>query len=92
MHPAHLPDGHPEKFPGLVVDRSCTTLIWEMREGYRWPENRSDAKNNSEIPQDVDNHGPEALGRFYKGHMEPFSKTANHSRQSSIATQRGRAA
>lgn len=68
--PDHLPDGHPEKLPGLMVDRSCKKLIWEMREGYRWPEGHGDAKNASEIPSDVDNHGPEALGRFYKGHME----------------------
>lgn len=90
--PTHLPEDHPERVPGLVVDRSCKDLIWEMREGYRWPENRSDQKNNSEIPQDVDNHGPEALGRFYKGHMEPFSKVGRHSRQGSINTRRRRAA
>lgn len=90
--PESLPEDHPERRPGLVVDESCTQLIWEMREGYRWPENRSDTKNNSEIPQDVDNHGPEALGRFFKGHMESTSKVGNHSRQSSISTVRRRAA
>lgn len=72
LKPDHLPDGHPEKTPRLIVDRSCTKLIWEMREGYRWPEGQSDAKNASENPQDVDNHGPEALSRFFKGHMESF--------------------
>lgn len=75
LKPDHLPDDHPEKLPGLIVDRSCTKLIWEMREGYRWPEGGGDAKNASEIPQDVDNHGPEALGRFYKGHMENIMGT-----------------
>lgn len=68
--PSHLPDGHPEKIPALTVDRSCTKLIWEMRTGYRWPEKRNQmASNDSEIPMDKDNHGPEALGRFFKGHM-----------------------
>lgn len=86
--PEHLPEDHPERTPGLMIDRSCTDLIWEMREGYRWPESHSDHRNDSEIPQDVDNHGPEALGRFFKGHMEPYSTVSRHSRQGSIATRR----
>lgn len=86
--PESLPEDHPERLPGLVVDESCTDLIWEMREGYRWPENHSDSRNDSEIPQDVDNHGPEALGRFFKGHMEPYSTVSRHARQGSIATRR----
>jgi hypothetical protein len=90
--PEHLPDGHPEKLPGLIVDESCKELIWEMREGYRWPENRSDTHNSSELPQDVNNHGPEALGRFYKGHMEAHSTATRHSRQSNIRQFRSRAA
>lgn len=86
--PEHLPEDHPERLPGLMVDESCKQLIWEMREGYRWPENHSDSRNDSEIPQDVDNHGPEALGRFFKGHMEPYSTVSRHARQGSIATRR----
>lgn len=87
LRPESLPDDHPEKLPGLMVDRSCTMLIWEMREGYRWPERMSDSKNQSELPQDKDNHGVEALGRFFKGHMEKFSGT-RRSRQGSINTKR----
>lgn len=83
LKPPHLPDGHPEKLPNLFIDRSCTKLIWEMREGYRWPERKSDAKNDSELPMDKDNHGPEALGRFFKGFMEPRSD-ARRARQSSV--------
>jgi hypothetical protein len=87
--PEHLPDDHPEKLPGLMIDKSCTKLIWEMREGYRWPESANDMRNISEIPMDVDNHGPEALGRFFKGYMEQFSSAGNrHSRQSSIGARR----
>lgn len=83
LRPSHLPDGHPEKLPDLLIDRSCTKLIWEMREGYRWPERKSDTKNDSELPMDKDNHGPEALGRFFKGHME--SRTdARRARQSQV--------
>jgi hypothetical protein len=83
LRPSHLPDGHPEKKPALVVDRSCTKLAWEMRTGYRWPENKSEIKSDSEVPVDKDNHGPEALGRFYKGHMEKFDETRK-ARQSTL--------
>lgn len=75
--PEHLPDGHPEKVPALIVDRDCVQLAWEMREGYRWPEHRSEVRSETEHPMDKDNHGPEALGRFFKGH---FSVTGGPSR------------
>ena len=66
----HLEEGHEGRRPVLVVDRSCKQLAWEMRTGYRWPEHKSEIKNESENPMDKDNHGPEALGRFFKGYME----------------------
>lgn len=89
LKPEHLPDDHPEKLPGLIIDKSCHQLIWEMREGYRWPESRSETKNDSEIPMDKDNHGPEALGRFFKGFMESRnSSIGRQSRQTRIRTRR----
>lgn len=51
----------------LMIDRSCTQLIWEMGSGYRWPEKRSQITSDSEEPMDKDNHGVEALGRFFRG-------------------------
>jgi len=88
LKPAHLPDGHPEKIPQLRVDRSCTKLAWEMRTGYRWPENKSEqTKSDSEVPMDKDNHGPEALGRFFKGHMERFDD-ARRARMSNLRLRR----
>ncbi len=85
--PSHLPEGHPDKKPALLVDRSCTQLIWEMKQGYRWPENKAqkagEGRNASELPLDKDNHGPEALGRFFKGHMEnqlPLKQSKIHRR------------
>lgn len=87
LRPEHLPDGHPEKLPQLFVDRSCQKLAWEMRQGYRWPENKSETRSDSEVPIDKDNHGPEALGRFFKGHMERFSDT-RRSRQRNVRTAR----
>lgn len=71
MRPEHLEDGHPEKQPALFIDRSCTGLIQEMQD-YRYPENkREDIRPNKEEPLDKDDHGPEALGRFYRGHFGP---------------------
>lgn len=66
--PESLEDGHPDKHPRLLVDRSCVDLIEEMADKYRYPENKSEARANSEEPLKKDDHGPEALGRFYAGH------------------------
>lgn len=66
----HLPDGHPERVSRVFFDRAGTTQIqWEMREGYRWPEHRSEISSTKEHPLDRDNHGPEAFGRFVKGYF-----------------------
>jgi hypothetical protein len=76
--PEHLPDDHPEKQPNLFVDENCQQLIWEMKQGYRWPEHKDpkygEGKNPGELPLDRDNHGVEALGRFFKGHVQTVSK------------------
>jgi hypothetical protein len=69
MQNKHLPLGDPERRPRLMIDRThCPTLAWEMREGYKWPEHKSQQRNDSENPMDKDNHGIEALGRFFRGH------------------------
>lgn len=66
----HLPVGDTERRPRLMIDRThCETLIWEMREGYKWPEKKSDQRSDSENPLDKDNHGVEALGRFFRGYF-----------------------
>jgi hypothetical protein len=65
----HLPYGHRDRKPTIMFDRSCKQLAWEMREGYRWPEHRSEIVSDSEKPLDKDNHGVEALGRFFRGHF-----------------------
>lgn len=65
----HLPEGHAERIPSLMIDRThCKTLAWEMREGYKWPETKSEQRSDSENPMDKDNHGVEALGRFFRGY------------------------
>lgn len=80
----HLPNGHPEKIPTLMIDRThCPTLAWEMREGYRWPEKKSEQRSDSENPVDKDNHGVEALGRFFRGH---FGKDLDRRGGSGVST------
>jgi hypothetical protein len=77
--PANAPPE--EQQAQIVFDRDrCTHLAWEMREGYRWPEHKNEQKNESEVPMDKDNHGPEALSRFIYGY---FSPTATEDKSSS---------
>ena len=67
----------------ITVDESCTMLIWEMEEGYRWPEHKSEIRNEDENPLDKDNHGPEALGRFIRGYYTVTDSKESGSRQTS---------
>jgi len=63
-------EGHPDdvRKPKLFIDRSCVGLIDEMTDKYRYPETREESlRANKEEPLDKDNHGPEALGRFFRG-------------------------
>lgn len=83
--PSHVPAN--QQKPALFVDRSCTRFAWEMREGYRWPRHKSEVQNDSEHPMDKDNHGPEALGRFFKGYMDATGET-RRTRQSRVKMRR----
>lgn len=79
--PEHAPPE--EQQAQIVFDKDrCTHLAWEMREGYRWPEHKNEAKNNTEIPMDKDNHGPEALSRFIYGYFDITETEKPLSRQS----------
>lgn len=86
LGPSHAPIE--QQKPRLFVDKSCTTLRWEMAEGYRWPEHRSDVRNDSELPMDKHNHGPEALGRFFKGYFDVVAPEARKSRISRVRYRR----
>lgn len=66
--PEHLADDHPEKQPKLFIDRKCIGLIQEMQD-YRYPDNKSEIRPDPEQPMDKDDHGPEALGRFFRGYF-----------------------
>jgi hypothetical protein len=64
----HLPWNHDERVPWLRFDRSCTYSRYEM-DAYKWPDKRKRmGPNGTEVPEDKDNHVPEALGRFFAGH------------------------
>lgn len=63
----HLEPGDPLRRPKLMFDRKCVNTIREMND-YRYPETSKESKRNpKDIPLSKDDHGPEALGRFYRG-------------------------
>lgn len=72
--PEHVPVEKRE--PKLFIDRSCNGaplgdggLIREMQD-YRYPESKQESnKAAPEQPLDKDDHGPEALGRFFRGYF-----------------------
>ncbi len=67
LRPDHAPE-HLQK-PRLVIDRSCLGLISELQD-YRYPDTKKERTTNApENPMKKDDHGPEALGRFFKGHF-----------------------
>lgn len=58
-----------KRHPKLLIDRKCVGLIREMQD-YRYPDSKKDSvRADPELPMDKDDHGPEALGRFFKGHF-----------------------
>ena len=85
--PEHAPPEEQQAM--IVVDKDrCPQLAWEMREGYRWPETKSEARNSSEVPMDKDNHGPEALSRFIYGYFSITGIDVPNYRQSRARTKR----
>lgn len=71
-------EGHPDekRKPKLFIDRDCVGLplgdgglIREMQE-YRYPDSKEESVRAApELPLDKDDHGPEALGRFFRGYF-----------------------
>lgn len=55
--------------PKLMIDRSCVDMIREMND-YRYPDTKEESlTSNKEEPLKKDDHAPEALGRFFRGHF-----------------------
>lgn len=67
---AHLPEGHPDRKPRLMINRKCVHMIHEFN-SYRYPKSAEEAAargtNAPEAPMKKDDHTPEALGRFFAG-------------------------
>lgn len=71
----HLPEGHPERHPKLLIDRKCVNLIREMQD-YRYPDRKPDiTTKQKDEPLHANSHTPEALGRFYRGHYGDPGRT-----------------
>lgn len=77
---SHLAYGHPDRVPALQFDRKCTRTIQDFL-NYRYPEKRTQVDTNApELPMKKDDHGPEALGRFYAGHFGTPHRQARRAR------------
>lgn len=80
--PYELPDDHPEKLPKLWFDRSCSNTVKDFND-YRYAETKDEASTleAKENPMKADDHGPEALSRFFGGyfHNEKPKKRARQS-------------
>jgi len=87
--PDHLEDGHPDKKPKFFVDPSCGNLIREMND-YRYPDTKSEVRDAAEAPLKKDDHAPEALGRFMRGHFGAKFSPVLRARQSKATMKRRR--
>jgi len=66
--------------PRIMFDRSCINLIREFND-YRYPETKSEQRNEIEAPMKKDDHTPEALGRYFAGRHLTAAKKARRTRQ-----------
>jgi hypothetical protein len=73
----------PERYPRLLFDRKCVRTIHDFNE-YRYPDTKDKQdKNTPEAPMKKDDHAPEALGRFFAGHIGVLPKQARRTRMRS---------
>lgn len=65
----HLEWGHPDRRPRLLVSPRCKHFLYEF-DAYRYPKTKDEeASSPKEEPLKKDDHTPEALGRFMRGHF-----------------------
>ena len=68
--------------PRLMFDRRCKRTIEDML-NYRYPDKKVDAETSTDRydkPMKKDDHGPEALGRFFAGHFGTYGKPSTATR------------
>lgn len=91
----HLPPEHVDRVPSLVFDRKCESTIRDML-NYRYPDKKSqresEALNSPELPMKKDDHGPEALGRFFAGYFGTKANRRGRVAKSSLSGQAPRRA
>lgn len=70
--------------PRLLFDRKCKRTIEDML-NYRYPEKKAHIEETStkrfDLPMKRDDHGPEALGRFFAGFFGMFGKPHTGTKQ-----------
>jgi hypothetical protein len=54
--------------PRMLIDRKCVNMKREFMD-YRYPQNKSEVRENAELPMKKDDHTPEALGRMFRAHF-----------------------
>lgn len=87
----HLEEGHPERVPKLHINQKHNDeLIREMND-YRYPENKNeqDDRDPVENPLKKDDHGPEAMGRFFAGRYGNKVRANRGARQSKATIRTG---
>jgi hypothetical protein len=75
-------EGHPpsKREPKLFIDRRCVELVREMLD-YRYADTREESMRAApEAPLKKDDHGPEALGRFFRGYFGSAEATEGRGR------------
>lgn len=78
--PTHVPRGHVDRRPQLMINRRCKKTIYEFNE-YRYPEEKElQSTPSQEKPLKKDDHTPEALGRFFKGYFGTPQEVAQRAR------------
>lgn len=85
---ADRPADFPGNRPALMFDRKCVRTINDFSE-YRYPEKKVDKPGeNAELPMKKDDHGPEALGRFFAGRFGTPDKQARRARVRKVTMRR----
>lgn len=86
----NLPEGSLGRRPRLMFDRSCKETIRDFND-YRYPDVRNETDRNApENPMKVNDHAPEALGRFFAGYFGTAAASSRTSRVRSMTVQRRR--
>lgn len=73
--------------PKLMIDRKCTNMIREFMD-YRYPMNKSEVRENAELPMKKDDHTPEAIGRFFRAYFGTPDQQATRRRKSRATIKR----